>query len=251
MPDSEAKKKKKAKKEEKPDESPDEVQENDEDEDRAVPKEEKKKKKSSKKSKSSSSSGWLDGTFANIFFFALAGGIGYCRYYGIKVPVLDDFILQLRGESFGGGAGGSAADASWSLDAVRAGKAMAVNDLMPQMSRYCGRWGKCSAEYWEELPNVAAVLKSGPGTWDRKPLKKAEAKDIDGIIAKVAGRPEARQKANWDALRAISKELFDVTPKSMKESLACRAALKSPTPPAGPTTTAEVPEDDVVVDDLP
>jgi len=248
MPDSEAKKKKKAKKEEKPDESPDEVLEND-DEDKVAPKEEKDKKKK-KPSKKPKSAGWLDGTLANIFFLALAGGIGYCRYYGIKVPVLDDFILSLRGES-GGGAGSSPADASWSLDAVRAGKSMAVNDIMPQMSRYCGRWGKCSAEYWEELPGVAAVLKSGPGTWDRKPLKKAEARDIDSIITKVAGRPEARQKANWDALRAISKELFDVTPKSMKESLACRAALKSPTPPAGPTTTAEAPEDDVVMDDLP
>lgn len=163
---------------------------------------------------------------------------------------MDDAILALRGDS-GGGAGSSPADASWSLDAVRAGKSMAVNDIMPQMSRYCGRWGKCTAEYWEALPGVAVVLKSGPGTWDRKPLKKAEAKDIDNIITKVAGRPEARQKANWDALRVISKELLDVTPKSMKESLACRAALKSPTPPAGPLTTAEEPEDDVASDDLP
>merc|ERR1719454_2479280 len=114
------------------------------------------------------------------------------------------------------------------------------------MRRYCGRWARCSSEYWEALPDVAKALKNGPGTWDRKKLKNTMARDIDSMLVKVAEKPEARQKANWEALRAISKELFDVTPKSMKESLACRAALKSPTPPAGPTTTAEAPpEDDV------
>merc|ERR1712048_807791 len=106
--------------------------------------------------------------------------------------------------------------------------------------------------YWEGLPTVVAALKRGPGTWDRKPMKKDKAYDVDEILAKMAGRPEASKQATWDALRTISKELLDVSPKSLKNNLASRIALKNAKPPAsgGNTPPPEEDEPPPFVDDL-
>ncbi|CAK8991533.1 Hypothetical protein (Fragment) [Durusdinium trenchii] len=143
---------------------------------------------------------------------------GYCRYNQINIPILDDFIRKaLYGDA--GGGGGVGDEVANSMADARAGKPIAVSDVLGQMNRYCRR-GKCNDDYWEALPDVAKALKMGPGTWDRKPLKKEPP----------------RSEAVWSALRIVSKELLDVTPKSMKESLASRVALKSSKPPEGSVT---------------
>merc|ERR1712107_129598 len=88
------------------------------------------------------------------------------------------------------------------------------------------------------------------GTWDRKPLKKAKASEIDDLLAKLAGRPEAQKKVTWDALRAMAKELSDSSPKSLKNNLASMKALKDKNPPTGKPAEPEPEEEQVAVDDL-
>merc|ERR1712151_1463091 len=152
----------------------------------------------------------------------------------------------------GGGGGPRAPDARSTLADAHNGKPMVLDDLSMQLGRFCGRQGKCTSEYWDELPTVATALKRGPGTWDRKPLKKDKAFDIDEILAKMAGRPEASKQATWDALRALSKELLDSSPKSLKNNLASRIALKNTKAPAssGQAPQKEEEEDPPFVDDL-
>ncbi|CAL1139110.1 unnamed protein product [Cladocopium goreaui] len=193
------------------------------------------------KKKAEAKGGFFD--FGNLLFLAIAAGIGYCRYNQINIPILDDFLRKaLYGDAAGGGGMGD--EVVNSLADARAGKPIAVSDVLGQMNRYCRR-GKCNDDYWEALPEVAKALKMGPGTWDRKPLKK-------DILVKVAEQPQARTEAVWAALRIVSKELLDVTPKSMKESLASRVALKSAKPPEGSATPEpEKEEEEIVVDDLP
>mmetsp|Transcript_47553 Transcript_47553/g.113140 ORF Transcript_47553/g.113140 Transcript_47553/m.113140 type:complete len:207 (-) Transcript_47553:65-685(-) len=186
----------------------------------------------------------------NLLFLAIAGGIGYCRYNQIQIPILDDLIRKaLYGEGGGGGMGDEVGN---SLADARDGKPIAVTDVLGQMNRHCRR-GKCSEDYWEALPEVAAALKKGPGTWDRKPLKKEKARELDEMLTKVAQQPQARSGAVWGALRTVAKELLDVTPKSMKESLASRKVLKSTQPPEGSAAAPEPEpeEEEVAVDDLP
>eukprot|EP00931_Biecheleriopsis_adriatica_P054339 TRINITY_DN31969_c0_g1_i1.p1 TRINITY_DN31969_c0_g1~~TRINITY_DN31969_c0_g1_i1.p1 ORF type:complete len:210 (-),score=38.08 TRINITY_DN31969_c0_g1_i1:69-698(-) len=206
--------------------------------------------KAGKPRKAAPKKGWLDGMVGNLFFFAIAGGIGYCRYHSIKIPILDDFIIKMRGG--GGGPGAPVHSASSTLSDARAGKAIVLEDLLMQMNQYCGRRGACSEEYWEALPTVAAAIKMGPGTWDRKPLKKAKASEIDELLVKVARRPEAAKLETWKALRSISKELYDVTPKSMKLSLASKIEMESASPPTKSSAAKEEVEveDETPVDDL-
>merc|ERR1712107_230945 len=85
------------------------------------------------------------------------------------------------------------------------------------------------------------------GTWDRKPLKKAKTSEIDDLLAKLAGRPEAQKKVTWDALRAIAKELSDSSPKSLKNNLASMKALKDKNPPTGKPAEPEPVEEEPVV----
>mmetsp|Transcript_45416 Transcript_45416/g.101525 ORF Transcript_45416/g.101525 Transcript_45416/m.101525 type:complete len:210 (-) Transcript_45416:96-725(-) len=203
--------------------------------------------------KKSAPKGFLDGQLGNIVFLAIAAGIGYCRYHQIPIPILDDLVRKaLYGGSGGGGAGG-ADEVLTSFADAKAGKPIATSDLLGQIQRFCGSRGKCTEDYWEAIPKVAEALKKGPGTWDRKPLKKAKANELDGLLVKLAERPEARSEAVWTALRSMSKELLDVTPKSMKESLASRVTLKSSKPPDGmPVEEEPEPEkEEVAVDDLP
>merc|ERR1719356_97069 len=152
-------------------------------------------------------------SLSNLFSLVILGGIGYCRYNHIQIPILDDLVSKVHQMIGMGGGGGSqrAPDAYSTLAEARNGKPMVLDDLSMQLSRYCGRYGKCTSDYWEAFPDVANALKRGPGTWDRKPLKKDKASDIDDMLTKVAGRPEARKQFTWDALRSISKELFDVS----------------------------------------
>ncbi|CAE7943904.1 unnamed protein product [Symbiodinium sp. KB8] len=202
------------------------------------------KKKAEKK-------GFLDGQIGNIFFLTIAAGIGYCRYHQIPIPILDDLVRKALYGGAGGG-GGGADEVLGSFSDAKAGKAIATSDLLGQIQRFCGSRGKCTEDYWEAIPKVAEALKKGPGTWDRKPMKKAKANELDGLLVKLAERPEARSDAVWAALRTMSKELLDVTPKSMKESLASRVALKSTKPPDGKPVVEEEPEkEEVIVDDLP
>lgn len=202
------------------------------------------KKKAEKK-------GFLDGQIGNIFFLTIAAGIGYCRYHQIPIPILDDLVRKALYGGAGGG-GGGADEVLGSFSDAKAGKAIATSDLLGQIQRFCGSRGKSTEDYWEAIPKVAEALKKGPGTWDRKPMKKAKANELDGLLVKLAERPEARSDAVWAALRTMSKELLDVTPKSMKESLASRVALKSTKPPDGKPVVEEEPEkEEVIVDDLP
>eukprot|EP00440_Ansanella_granifera_P024338 gb/GFBE01026439.1/.p1 GENE.gb/GFBE01026439.1/~~gb/GFBE01026439.1/.p1 ORF type:complete len:208 (+),score=55.97 gb/GFBE01026439.1/:1-624(+) len=204
--------------------------------------------KAGKTGKKKQEKGWLDGAFGNLLFLAIAGGIGYCRYHGIQVPILDNLILKLKGSA--GVGGGYVDEAAKSFSDAKAGKSIAVTDLLTQLNRYCGRRGACTEEYWEALPDVASALKMGPGTWDRKPLKKAQASEIDELLVKLAKRPEATSLTTWKALRSMSKEVFDVAPKSMKQSLACRLELESATPPTKSAAPEKVEVEEIVVDDL-
>ncbi|CAE7189585.1 unnamed protein product [Symbiodinium sp. CCMP2456] len=171
----------------------------------------------------------------------------YCRYHQIPIPILDDLVRKALYGGAGGG-GGGADEVLTSFSDAKAGKAIARASAENLR-------GKCTEDYWvawpallhglgafEAIPKVAEALKKGPGTWDRKPLKKAKANELDGLLAKLAERPEARSDAVWAALRTMSKELLDVTPKSMRESLASRVALKSTKPPDGKPVVEEEPE---------
>merc|ERR1712151_1379960 len=203
--------------------------------------------------------GLLSGQAGNLVFFLIAGGIGYCRYNLIRVPVLDDLLQKFWGQMRGPGGGYSAPvhDASSTLTDALAGKPMAVEDLLMQVNRFCGKKGACTKEYWDKMPDVAAAVKRGPGTWDRKKLKKTSAQELDEILGNMARRPQARKRVVWNALRSLAKELFDVTPKSMKESMASKVAIMDSTsPPEGFSegqAEVEVEDDpnDIVVDNLP
>lgn len=208
-----------------------------------VPKVQKKRKKPRKPIKDDGS--WF--SLGNLCCMVILGGIGYCRYNGITIPVLDSLLSEF---GMRGGGGERAPDASSTLADARDGKAMVLDDLSMQLSRFCGRQGKCTKEYWEALPTVAKSLQQGPGTWDRKPMKKNQAYDLDEMLAMVAKRPEARKKVTWDALRSISKELYDSSPKSLKKNLESRMVLKDAKPPAGPTEPQEEEEEVFPVDDL-
>eukprot|EP00930_Biecheleria_cincta_P021979 TRINITY_DN16129_c0_g1_i2.p1 TRINITY_DN16129_c0_g1~~TRINITY_DN16129_c0_g1_i2.p1 ORF type:complete len:258 (-),score=78.14 TRINITY_DN16129_c0_g1_i2:136-909(-) len=250
--DTDKKKKKEAKaakedKEEASEPKEEDKAEDDESEKEEAPKRRKRKRKEPK------GSTMMDKLW-NLITLGIAGGLMYCRYNGIPVPYVDDFILYMKGQAGLGGSGAQRHDAHSTLADVKDGKAIVLEDLLMQLNRFCGSRGRCSDDYWEALPNVAIGLKRGPGTWDRKPLKKAKAQEIDDILAKMAKQPSARKLPNWKALRDISKELFDVTPKSMKPSLASKLAYESKTPPAAgsaePEEEEKKPKDDIVVDDL-
>merc|ERR1712125_273421 len=98
----------------------------------------------------SKSKGWLDGLGGNLFFLLVAGGIGYCRYNGIQIPVLDDLIQKVYtnvlGAKYGGGGGAPPRDdAASTLANARAGKPMAVEELVDQLNQFCRRGG-CTKE---------------------------------------------------------------------------------------------------------
>jgi hypothetical protein len=82
-------------------------------------------------------------------------------------------------------------------------------------------------------------------------------KRLEGIADSMPTKSDIRKVTLEGAsCSTTSKELFDVTPKSMKESLASRIVLKNATPPKGaaaPKAAAEVPEEEesqLAVDDL-
>mmetsp|Transcript_51063 Transcript_51063/g.129765 ORF Transcript_51063/g.129765 Transcript_51063/m.129765 type:complete len:195 (+) Transcript_51063:91-675(+) len=105
-----------------------------------------------------------------------------------------------------------------SMKSVRDGKSIAVTDLLPQLRHFCDRGAtKDCAGYLAEVPKVVAAIKSGPGTWDRKPLKEDIALDIDRRIAAVASLQEA-DGVRAD-LRSLAKELSNSCPKSLQNDL--------------------------------
>merc|ERR1712218_174733 len=68
-----------------------------------------------------------------------------------------------------------AAAAEKTMKDVQAGKSIDLMDFSLQLHHFCGKGAKSGAcpEYLTEAGAVAKAVKSGPGTWDRKPLKKA------------------------------------------------------------------------------
>lgn len=247
--DGEKKKKKEAKAAKEDKEEASEPKEEDEESE----KEEEAPKRRKRKRKEPKGSSMMDKLW-NLLTLGIAGALMYCRYNGIAVPYVDDFILYMKGQAgLGGGSGAPRHDAHSTLSDVQGGKAIVLEDFLMQLNRFCGSRARCTDEYWEALPDVAEGLKRGPGTWDRKPLQKAKAQEIDDILAKMSKQASARKLLAWKALRSISKELFDVTPKSMKPSLASKLAYDSKTPPVGgvePEEETKKKEDDIVVDDL-
>merc|ERR1712008_631269 len=106
------------------------------------------------------SDGWVSGNMGNILCLALAGGIAYCRYNSIAIPVLDDIIAKAQSAlGIGGGGGGPVHDAKTTLADAEAGKVMAVEDLLLQLNKFCGRKGSCTEEYWNAVPTVTEAVK--------------------------------------------------------------------------------------------
>jgi len=102
---------------------------------------------------------------------------------------------------------------------VRAGKSIDLMDFSLQLHHFCGKGAASGAckDYLSEAVEVAKAVKSGPGTWDRKPLKKAAAKELDKLLFDVASRSEA--KSALESLKGLAKEFVDNCPKSIKADL--------------------------------
>merc|ERR1712048_807684 len=86
-------------------------------------------------------------TLSNLFSAIILGAIGYCRYHQIRIPVLDDLVAKVHQTlGIGGGGGGDRRPtADSTLTDARNGKPLVLDDLSMQLSRYCGRYGKCTS----------------------------------------------------------------------------------------------------------
>jgi len=82
----------------------------------------------------------------------------------------------------------------------------------------------CST-FIEAAPSLAGALRKGPGTWNRKPLKKKEATEFDNLLSGVAQMPEVEDVRK--DLQSIAKELKDMTPKSLKATLTSPKAFEA------------------------
>eukprot|EP00409_Alexandrium_fundyense_P005858 CAMPEP_0185905760 /NCGR_PEP_ID=MMETSP0196C-20130402/4900_1 /TAXON_ID=2932 /ORGANISM="Alexandrium fundyense, Strain CCMP1719" /LENGTH=122 /DNA_ID=CAMNT_0028625351 /DNA_START=81 /DNA_END=449 /DNA_ORIENTATION=- len=108
------------------------------------------------------------------------------------------------------------------------GQPIVLIDVLVQLRHFCGENAKGSCSEWlAALPKVATAVGKGPGTWDRKPLQKAKALELDGLLAAVASLTEAEQ--HMSSIRTIGKELLDAAPKSVKKTLTVLNLMKKPT----------------------
>mmetsp|Transcript_71600 Transcript_71600/g.165574 ORF Transcript_71600/g.165574 Transcript_71600/m.165574 type:complete len:197 (-) Transcript_71600:88-678(-) len=149
----------------------------------------------------------------------VAVSIGVLRFCEVPVPLVDNAIarvkymvnppprLQEPGE-----------DVAATMKDAAEGRPLVLIDVLYQLRHFCSEKAQASCGEWlGALPGVAAAVSRGPGTWDRKPLKKAVALELDQLLGGVASRPEAGLRMN-DIL-AIGQELVDSAPKSVKRDL--------------------------------
>ncbi|CAE8718074.1 unnamed protein product [Polarella glacialis] len=159
----------------------------------------------------------LSGVEVAVLVLAMLAVLRCCD---VPVPFVDDAIarikLVLHPPEVPPEAG---SDVAATMAAAWAGQPMVFDDLLFQLRHYCAEGGGGSCTEWlEAVPLVAAAVRRGPGTWDRKPLKKAKTLELDRLLASVNSRSDASAKVR-QALRAIGEELLDVAPKSIKKDL--------------------------------
>mmetsp|Transcript_37879 Transcript_37879/g.108914 ORF Transcript_37879/g.108914 Transcript_37879/m.108914 type:complete len:223 (+) Transcript_37879:70-738(+) len=201
--------KKGAEEADKQDEGEDEQEEQEQD-DEPVQKKEKRKKKSFKKQ----SKGIF--TLDNLFWLVVFGCIMYYKgwhhllYRTALKAVGNDPEQRLAAEK--------------SLSEVTAGKPIDLVDLLGQLRFYCSRPESSScATYMEKMPQVATSVKNGPGTWNRKPLRKEVSLELDRLVSDMS----AVGKAPIADLRTIAKEVVSSTPKKLRSELRVNALLDS------------------------
>lgn len=171
---------------------------------------------------------WWDNA-SNGGVLALAVVIAVMRYLNLPIPVLDNVVAQVKQSLFGASSpdgGTKTDDFEASMKEVEAGRPIVLDDVLTQLKHFCAQDGRGKCEDWlDSLPSVAKSVKSGPGTWDRKKLKKAKTLELDRLLGVAAAHPDIGGRTS--DLAIIGKELLDMSPKSVKEDLSIRNLVET------------------------
>eukprot|EP00927_Polykrikos_kofoidii_P009081 TRINITY_DN13766_c3_g1_i1.p1 TRINITY_DN13766_c3_g1~~TRINITY_DN13766_c3_g1_i1.p1 ORF type:complete len:246 (+),score=69.54 TRINITY_DN13766_c3_g1_i1:70-738(+) len=192
--------------------------------------EKKEEKRRERKPKKKKSGGLISGSTENIL--CLIVGAGVCYYKGFHLPVMDAISAKL-------GLGWKPNTEAYkkidsTMDDIRKEKAIDLHGFYSVLNHHCGiglpvvggLGGRCS-DFLKEMPKVAASVKRGPGTWDRKKLKKAEAQAMDNLISTVASRNDAASARRY--FKIVVAELLTSSPKSLKGELKAPGVLEQTT----------------------
>lgn len=172
-------------------------------------------KKSKNKANSWRKMSWWEAVAVVVLF-----GITCARFMGIRVPVVDELSSAMFGKNTQAQAQGRGYDLNIvdaTMENVRNDKPIDLVDFLHQFRYYCGGGGGDCYAYMTDISKVFAAIKRGPGTWNRKALKKAQAREIDDLLVTVANSDEGSSKKHH--LKLIAKELMDVTPRKLRDEL--------------------------------
>eukprot|EP00747_Dinoflagellata_sp_TGD_P169151 gnl/TRDRNA2_/TRDRNA2_197356_c0_seq1.p1 gnl/TRDRNA2_/TRDRNA2_197356_c0~~gnl/TRDRNA2_/TRDRNA2_197356_c0_seq1.p1 ORF type:complete len:222 (+),score=51.82 gnl/TRDRNA2_/TRDRNA2_197356_c0_seq1:65-667(+) len=179
-----------------------------------------KKEKKERSPKKKGKSGWFNSESSSLLLVAVA--IAVMRFNGIPVPLVDNLIAKVKQDLWPAPKPlGPGEDVEATMKEVRAGKAIVLNDVLYQLKHFCHLDGKGDCSEWlEALPQVAASVRMGPGTWDRKAFPKAKTLELDKLLGSVVSMSAvADNPKRQEHLRVIMKYLVDSAPKKLKGTL--------------------------------
>mmetsp|Transcript_26834 Transcript_26834/g.36200 ORF Transcript_26834/g.36200 Transcript_26834/m.36200 type:complete len:195 (+) Transcript_26834:59-643(+) len=154
--------------------------------------------------------------------------LGALRFYQVPIPIVDNIIARVKLAMDPPPAVlEPVEDVHATMKDAAEGRPIVLIDVLVQLRHFCGEDAKGSCSEWlAALPKVATAVGKGPGTWDRKPLQKAKALELDGLLTAVTSLTEAER--HMSSIRTIGKELLDAAPKSVKKSLTVLNLMKKP-----------------------